>query len=196
MHTMAEETCLPVDIDAPPLVQATTALRPVIRSSHEEIERDQRLPKALVEQVHAAGFYRLLIPRELGGLQADPLTYLRVVELLSEGAGSVGWNLANNRIGQLITLGLSDEGVHEIYAHGADAVIAGTAVPGGGQAVPVAGGSRVSGRWRFGSGCQERSWLLGSFQLLDGGQPRRNPDGTSCTWGWTRARVCASHNCM
>src|SRR5712691_4759555 len=130
MQKIAEETRLPVDIDAQPLVQAAAALRPVIRGYHEEIEREQRLPKALVEQLHAAGFYRLVIPHELGGLQADPLTYLRVVELLSEGAGSVGWNLANNSIGQLITLGLPDEGVHEIYAHGADTVIAGTAVQG------------------------------------------------------------------
>jgi len=58
---------------------------------------------------------------------------------------------------------LPDEGVHEIYAPGTDPVIAGTAVPGGGQAVPVAGGYRVSGRWRFGSGCQESAWLLGTF---------------------------------
>ena len=60
----------------------------------------------------------MVIPRSLGGLQVDPLTYLRVVELLAEGAGSVGWNLANNSIGQLVTLGLPDEGVHEIYAAG------------------------------------------------------------------------------
>ena len=112
MQKIAEETRLPVDIDAQPLVQDAAALRPVIRGYHEEIEREQRLPQALVEQLHAAGFYRLVIPRELGGLQADPLTYLRVVELLSEGAGSVGWNLANNSIGQLITLGLPDEGGH------------------------------------------------------------------------------------
>ena len=44
------------------------------------------------------------------------------------------------------------------------------------------GGYRVSGRWSFGSGCQESSWLLGSFQILDGGQPRRTPDGTSVYW--------------
>jgi indole-3-acetate monooxygenase len=182
MQQIVEETCLPVDIDVQPLVQAAAALRPMIRGYHEEIERDPRLPKALVEQLHAAGFYRLVIPRELGGLQVDPLTYLRVVELLAEGAGSVGWNLANNSIGQLITLGLPDEGVQEIYAPGADTVIAGTAVPGGGQAVPDVGGYRVSGRWRFGSGCQESSWMLGSFQILDDGQPRRNPDGTSVYW--------------
>ncbi len=80
-----EDTRLPADIDAQPPVQAAAALRSVIRGYHEEIEREQRLPKALVEQFHAAGFYSLVIPRELGGLQADPLTYLRVVELLGRG---------------------------------------------------------------------------------------------------------------
>lgn len=182
MQTRAEEMCLPVDIDAQPVVQAAAALRPVIRGYREEIEREQRLPKPLVEQLHAAGCYQMVIPRALGGLQVDPPTYLRVVELLAEGAGSVGWNLANNSVGQLVTLGLPDEGVQEIYEHGADTVIAGTAVQGGGQAVPVPGGYRVSGRWRFGSGCQESSWMLGSFQILDGDQPRRSPDGTSSYW--------------
>src|SRR5215470_19202254 len=105
MYKIAEEMCLPVDIDAQPLVQTAAALRPVIRGYHEDIEREQRLPKALVEQLHAAGFYSMVIPRPLGGLQVDPLTYLRVVELLAEAAGSVGWNLANNSIGQLVTLG-------------------------------------------------------------------------------------------
>ena len=182
MDTMAEETRLPADIDAQPLVQAAAALQPALRDYHDEIEREQRLPKALVEQLRAAGFYKMVIPRALGGLQVDPLTYLRVVELLAEGAGSVGWNLANNSIGQLVTLGLPDDGVHEIYSRGADTIIAGTAVPGGGQAVPVAGGYRVSGRWQFGSGCQESAWMLGSFQILDDGQPRRRPDGGSLYW--------------
>jgi alkylation response protein AidB-like acyl-CoA dehydrogenase len=185
MDTLAEETRLPADIDAQPVVRAAAALQPELRRYREEIEREQRLPRALVEQLRAAGFYRLVIPRALGGLQADPLTYLRVVELLAEGAGSVGWNLANNSIGQLVTLGLPDEGVQEIYAHGADTILAGTAVQGGGQAVPVEGGYRVSGRWSFGSGCQESAWMLGSFQVLDsgrGGQPRRRPDGGSLYW--------------
>jgi indole-3-acetate monooxygenase len=182
MQQIAEEKPLPADVEAQPAVRAAAALRPVIRGYRDEIEREQRLPKALVERFHAAGFYSLVIPRELGGLQADPLTYVRIVELLAEGAGSVGWNVANNSILQLVTLGLPAEGVHEIYAHGADAVVAGTAVMGGGRAVPVDGGYRVTGRWPFGSGCQESSWMLGSFQILDGDQPRRSPDGASVYW--------------
>lgn len=182
MDTITQETPLASDIDAQPVVRAAAAMRPVIREHHKEIEREQRLPPALVKQMHAAGFYRLVIPRALGGLQADPLTFLRVVELLAEGVGSVGWNVANNSIGQLVTLGLPDEGVQEIYPPGANTVIAGTAVQGGGQAVPVEGGYRVSGRWTFGSGCRESTWMLGSFQILDDGQPRRRPDGGSLYW--------------
>jgi len=180
---MAEEDRLPIDIDAQPVVQAAAALKPALREYHEEIEREQRMPPALFEQLREAGFYKMVIPRSLGGLQVDPLSYLRVVELLAEGAGSVGWNLGNGGVGQLVTLGLPDEGVDEIYGKRADTIIAGTAVPGGGQAVPVPGGYRVSGRWQFGSGCQEASWMLGSFQVIgDDGEPRRHPDGGSLYW--------------
>src|ERR1700722_4500251 len=182
MDAIAEETRLPADIDAEPLVQAAAALQPVLRSYQEQLEREQRLPPELVEQLHAAGFYRMVIPRSLGGHQVNPLIYLRVVELLAEGCGSVGWNLANNSIGQLVTLGLPDDGVHEIYPPGHATVIAGTAVQGGGQAVPVEGGYRVNGHWTFGSGCQESSWKLASFQILDDGEPRRRPDGGSLYW--------------
>ena len=131
MPQIAEDNRLPADVDAQPPVQAAAALRPVIRGYHEEIEREQRLPKALVEQFHAAGLYRLVVPRELGGLQVDLLTFLRAAEMLAEADGSVGWNIGNNAIGQLISLSLPEAGVEEIYASGPDTIIAGTAVPGG-----------------------------------------------------------------
>ena len=182
MRQIADDQRLPADVEAQAPVQAAAALRSVIRAYHDELEREQRLPKVLVEQFHAAGFYRLVRPRELGGLQTDPLTYLRTVELLAEGSGSVGWNLCNNNIAQLVTLGLPDGGIREIYGPGGDVAVAGTAVQGGGRAVPVDGGYRVTGRWPFGTGCQESPWMLGSFQILDGDQLRLSPDGASVYW--------------
>lgn len=183
MDTMAEDTRLPIDRDSHPLVRRAAELRPLLRDCQADIEREQRLPAALVAEFHAAGFYRMVIPRSLGGLQLDPLTYQRVVEVLAEGLGSAGWNIANNSIGQLVTLGLPDDGVQEVHGSGTPSVIAGTAVQGGGQAVVVDGGYRVTGHWTFGSGCQEAAWMLGSFQILDGdGQPRRRPDGGSLYW--------------
>src|SRR4030095_2938023 len=84
---ITEAKLLPDDVDAEPIVQAAAALQPIIRGYRDEIDREQRLPKGQVEEVHAACFYRLVRPRELGGLQTDPLTYLRVVELLAEASG-------------------------------------------------------------------------------------------------------------
>ena len=181
MGRMADDTRLPVEIDAQPVVEEAAALRPALRQYRDEIEREQRFPQTLVERLKAAGLYRMVIPKSLGGLQVDPLTYLRAVELLAQGCGSVGWNLANNSIGQLVTLGLPEAGVQEIHGKG-PAVLAGTAVQGGGQGVPVDGGYRVSGRWSFGSGCQESAWMLGSFQIVEDGRPRLSPEGKPLFW--------------
>src|SRR3977135_3812523 len=96
MDKTGNETRLPADIDAQPVVQAATALHPLLRECHDEIEREQGFPPALVEKIRAAGFYRMIVPLSLGGLGADPLTYLRVVELMAEGCGSVGGGPSNN----------------------------------------------------------------------------------------------------
>jgi len=190
-EAMADDNRLPADVESQPLVRAAAGLQPLLRELHDEIEREQRFPRALVEKMREAGLYRMVIPRLLGGYQADALTYLRAVELMAEGCGSVGWNLANNGIVQLVSLGLPDEGVHEIYAQSPSTPGAGTAVQGGGQAVPVEGGYRVTGRWSFGSGSPEASWMLGSFQILDDGKPRLSPEGKPLYWRgfFSRAEV-------
>ncbi len=190
-EAMADDNRLPADVESQPLVRAAAGLQPLLRELHDEIEREQRFPRALVEKMREAGLYRMVIPRSLGGYQADALTYLRAVELMAEGCGSVGWNLANNGIVQLVSLGLPDEGVHEIYAQSPSTPGAGTAVQGGGQGVPVEGGYRVTGRWSFGSGSPEASWMLGSFQILDDGKPRLSPEGKPLYWRgfFSRAEV-------
>ena len=53
---------------------------------------------------------------------------------------------------------------------------------GGGQAISTEGGYRVTGRWSFGSGSPEATWMLGSFQILDNGKPRSGADGKPAYW--------------
>ena len=169
MDTLVEDTrLLPADIDAQPAgagggrIAAGAARVPRGRSSATSACRPRSSNSCAT-----AGFYRMVIPRSLGGLQVDPLTYTARRRVAGRGRGSVGWNLANNSIGQLVTLGLPDEGVAGDPRPKGHPVIAGTAVQGGGQAVPVAGGYRVNGRWSFGSGCRRR---VDARQLPD---PRR-----------------------
>ncbi|MDQ6669592.1 MAG: acyl-CoA dehydrogenase family protein [Chloroflexota bacterium] len=190
------------------LVEAAKELRPVARGLQDEIEREQRIPPLLVEQLRAAGLYSMVIPRSLGGRQVDLMTFLHVVELLAEGDASVGWNLANSATNQLTALSLPATGVEEVFAAGADTIIAGTTVPGGGKALAVDGGYVVSGRWPFGSGCRESQWMLANFEVEEDDRSRLNADGApglyrgcfhaaECTiidsWDMTGMRGTGSH---
>src|SRR5690606_6744668 len=59
-----------------------------------EGDRLRRLPPALAESFHRHDVYRLLLPRDLGGGQLDPLAFLRLVEDLAAVDGSTAWCLA------------------------------------------------------------------------------------------------------
>src|SRR5207248_2727155 len=80
--------------------------------------RDRRIPLRLVEQLREAGLYRMLLPRVIGGSQLDIPSCFQVVELMAEADASVGWNLMNNAVIQLASLGFPDAGVEELFADG------------------------------------------------------------------------------
>jgi alkylation response protein AidB-like acyl-CoA dehydrogenase len=208
MHQVARDSRLSASAG---LLEAARALQPIVSGYQDETERERRIPPPLVEQLRAAGFYSMVVPKELGGLEVNLVTFLRAAELMAEADGSVGWNLANSAVQQLIALSLPEAGVKEIYEHGPDTIIAGTAVPGGGTAHEVDGGYVVTGRWPFGSGCRESTWMLGNFDILDGDgdQRRRAPDSSfmlrrgffptsECsiidTWDMTGMRGTGSHD--
>ena len=147
------------------LVDAAVELAPAARELQEETERERCIPQRLVGQLREAGFHRMLLPKAIGGEQLDIPTCFRIVELMAEGDASVGWNLMNNAVIQLSSLAFAEAGVEEIFADGPDTIIAGTLVPGGGQGTRVEGGYRMTGRWRFGSGCREARWMVANFDI-------------------------------
>jgi alkylation response protein AidB-like acyl-CoA dehydrogenase len=186
-------------------LDSAAALFDTVRGYQAETESERCIPKPLVAQLHEAGLHRMLLPTVLGGLQLDVPTCFRIVELIAEADGSVGWNLMNNAIIQLSSLAFPDAGLEEVLGKTPEGipVIAGTLVPGGGRGRRVAGGYEVTGRWRFGSGCREARWMVANFDL-EGGAPEapgvyrmavRIEDVTVIdTWDMTGMRGTASHD--
>jgi alkylation response protein AidB-like acyl-CoA dehydrogenase len=72
------------------LLRSVEDLRGEVAAVREDADRLRRLPDPIAKALVERNFYRVILPVELGGLGADPLTYLRMVEAFSAMDGSVG----------------------------------------------------------------------------------------------------------
>lgn len=158
-----------------PSVEAVRALGPLIREHAEAIEAERRLPEPVVRALAEAEVFRLLVPRQLGGLEADPLTACRIIEELATLDGSVGWCAMISAEYGLFAGLLPEEAAREIYAD-SRSIVAGAFRPNG-TARAVEGGYRAGGKWGFGSGINHSTWTIGGCRLFDGDEPRLRPNG-------------------
>jgi alkylation response protein AidB-like acyl-CoA dehydrogenase len=141
----------------------------------DEIERDRRLPSALVNTLVRADMFKLLVPLALGGLEVDILTALRVFEQLAMVDGSAGWAVMIGNSG-LFTAWLELEAGREMIGTEPGAPMGGVLAPSG-RAIGVQAGYRVTGRWSFASGCEYSTWLLGACQVFESDAARIGPSG-------------------
>jgi indole-3-acetate monooxygenase len=150
--------------------EAVRTLAPGILARSEEIERNRRLPPDLVEELTAAGCFRMLVPRSHGGAELDSPADLRVIEELARADGSVGWTVMIGSLAPVLLGKLPRESFDALYAAGPDVILAGTFNPTG-TATPVDGGFAITGRWSFASGCQHCHWFVAHCIVEDGRQP-------------------------
>ena len=169
------------DADSARLLEQARAMAPELRSRSPEIERDRRLPADIVQKLRDAGFMHLLLPRDFGGLEQDPVTAARVVEEVSRGDGSAGWcvMLAAQSCGFAGFLPL--EQARLIWGNGG--IVAGTARPIGRAAWTATpeDGYDVSGRWPFASGSSHADWFGAECIVYDGEEKRRDDAGNEVT---------------
>jgi len=153
------------------ILETVRALAPALRAQSDRIEQERRLPMELVRTLARAGVFRLCIPRSLGGQEAEPATILAVLEELARADGSTGWCAMIGATSGLTSGYLPEGEARTIYGTSPDVVTGGVFAPTG-SAVREDAAYRVTGRWRFASGCQHCDWLMGGCIVQDGGSPR------------------------
>lgn len=143
------------------VLAAARALAPAIAKRAAEVERARRLPQDLLDELAAAGCFRVLLPASHAGLGADLASGLRVFEALARADGSVGWTVMIGATAWRDLVGLRRAAFDALFAGRPRAIVAGVFNPSGAIA-PERSGYRVSGRWSFASGCQHADWLFGN----------------------------------
>lgn len=158
-----------------PVAQARV-LGEEIAAASDAIERDRRIPEALLARLHAARLFRMLLPRSAGGDEVEPGTYLRAVEEVGRHDGSVAWCLFVGCSASLLAAYLASDIARTIYGD-PHAVVA-WGPPTTAKATAAPGGYRVTGRWQFASGCRHATWMGAHCQVIEpDGSLRRNAAG-------------------
>lgn len=151
-------------------------LAPEIRRCADDAEALGTLPLELVERMRAAGVFRALQPRSLGGCEAAPVEFIRLIEELARADGSTGWIAATGAGAPAFTAWLEPAVATELFGRDADFLAATVFAPTG-RAVPDGGGRfAVTGRWPFASGCRHAEWMLAGTFVFDGDAPRMVPE--------------------
>ena len=68
-------------------------LRLRVAAAADQIDRERRISEPLVDALHDAGFFRLLLPRSFDGGELDPVTFTLVIEEIAKGDASTAWVL-------------------------------------------------------------------------------------------------------
>src|SRR5262249_40065878 len=76
------------------VIARARAVRDAVAAAADEIERDRRLPPALLPGRHEADLFRLLLPRSSTGIETDPVTFFHVMETSAEADASTAWCLS------------------------------------------------------------------------------------------------------
>ena len=80
------------------LLEAARGLAPLIRKTAGEGDLNRELPKEVAEAITDGGFFRMLVPRSLGGYEMEYPDYLNVVQAFAEADGSTGWCVNQNSV--------------------------------------------------------------------------------------------------
>lgn len=155
------------------LLKAVEDIKETIRASSKNSEELSTLAHEAVQALRESGMFRLKMPADLGGAEADPVTEMLVLEELAYHDFTSGWCTMVGAT-SVASLGafLPQSGVENVFKNGHIPTASIPYFPAG-VAKKNDVGFNLKGRWRFNSGIRHAEWAVGGA-IVDGTQ---NGDG-------------------
>src|ERR1700759_4124373 len=140
------------------VIARAEAVRSAVAAASDEIEEGRRLPPALLDRLHEAQLFRLLLPRSANGIETDPVTFFHVIETIAQADASTAWCLSQAGGCAMAAAYLDVPVAQAIFGKDPRAVLAWGPGPRV-KAIECEGGYRVTGVWAFASGGRHATWL-------------------------------------
>ena len=174
----ATTTVIPVpepELTPGEMIARAQAMMPMLREQQDEAEARGYYSEAVHREFVRAGFSRCTQPRRFGGYEFDLTTFLKTMVAIATGDPGTGWCLTLGSSHAWVVGSHFPEDVQaEMFAPDGDFRCPHPASPTG-DAVPVEGGYRLTGKWPYASGIPYATWALGGALVpppAAGGEPR------------------------
>ena len=149
-------TITQTDVDS--YIEGAHELADLVRTVTDQIDEQRRIPVEVSNEIADRGYFRLLLPRSLGGAELEHPDFRRIVRIFAEADASVGWCINQNNVFSTNSVRVAQETADEIWTVQRNVVTNGPPMPHT-RAEVVDGGYRLSGRWNFSSGYPHATWL-------------------------------------
>ena len=151
------------EVDAPTaeeMVARAEAMLPGLRERAREAEENRRLQDETVDEMIKAGFHKIMQPKRFGGYELGIDAAAECIRTLGQGCGSTGWvsNLFMIHNWQMSLFPMQAQ--EEYWATGPDQICSTASFATKSEMEVVEGGYRLTGRWKFSSGCDFATWFI------------------------------------
>ncbi|QUX97164.1 acyl-CoA dehydrogenase [Marinomonas sp. CT5] len=133
------------------------AVLEAVEKRREDFNELRYVPRDIIDLMKKAGIFRASTPSIFGGNPMPPFKFMEMVERISTVDGSAGWVSAFGSANTYLAT-LPIETQKKVYATGPDQVFAGGFFPPQ-LASKADNGWKISGKWKFASGCMGADWL-------------------------------------
>lgn len=160
-------------------IERARKLKPLLEAAAPRMEALKTMTPEVLDALHDARMFRMMLPRSVGGAELEPATYAQVVAAIAEGDASTAWCIAQTACAMMAAAYMEPGVALEVFGPPRSALTFGFTM---GQppclAVPTKGGWIVNGTWTFGSGNRLSTWLGGHSRLCDeAGTPLKTAEG-------------------
>ena len=152
------------------LVARARAMIPALKERARQCTADRNVPAETIAEMQAAGFFRVLQPKRLGGYEMHPNVFFAVQKLLAEGCMSTGWVYGVLGCHPYELALFDDKAQQEVWGDDPSMLVSSTYQPVG-KVEHADGGFYLSGHWGFSSGSLHCGWvLLGALVFPEDGE--------------------------
>ena len=155
-------------MDSTQLRAAIADMADDIAARSAEIEEARRLPADLAKQLSQAGLFNVLKPADLGGFELTPSEMTTLFADISAINASVGWCVMIGATSTLAGAYMEPDTAREIYGE-ASHIHGGVFAPMG-KAEDKGDHYILNGRWQWGSGSANCTWLSGGAMIFKDGE--------------------------